>query len=69
MFKSSTDKIAKSVIDSYNFEKISDLTKEQFTEILSKSMCELVNSSDFIKEIDKKLGQEMKMSMRAREIR
>ncbi|MEY8000837.1 hypothetical protein AB8U03_11635 [Clostridium sp. Mt-5] len=31
-----TDKIVNSVLDSYNFEEVSDLTKEQFSEILSR---------------------------------
>ncbi|MFL0195403.1 hypothetical protein ACJDU8_07460 [Clostridium sp. WILCCON 0269] len=33
---SKTDKIIDSVLNSYDFERISDLTKEQFSEILSK---------------------------------
>lgn len=36
VMSSKTDKIIDSVLDSYDFERISDLTKEQFSEILSK---------------------------------
>lgn len=36
VMSSKTDKIIDSVLNSYDFERISDLTKEQFSEILSK---------------------------------
>ncbi|WP_368488313.1 hypothetical protein [Clostridium sp. BJN0013] len=43
---SRTDKIVDSVLDSYDFEKVSDLTKEQFSEILSKIFNKSLADSD-----------------------
>lgn len=36
IMSSRNDKIINSVLNSYDFERVSDLTKEQFAEILSK---------------------------------
>lgn len=55
MFQSSTDRVVKSVVDSFEFDKVSDLTKEQFTELLSQSIHQAINNSDYFREIRDKL--------------
>lgn len=45
IFNKSISKIVSSVADDYNFEKVSDLTKTEFVEMLSKV---LVNAASII---------------------
>jgi len=56
MLQRTIDETIKSVSDTYDYEKVSDLTKEQFTELLSKSIYEVVNSRDFIDSIGNQLA-------------
>lgn len=69
MFQSSTDRVVKSVVDSFEFDKVSDLTKEQFTELLSQSIHQAINNSDYFKEIQKQSEALLKNALRAKGIR
>lgn len=49
--KSITDSLVKSVTSSVKFDKVSDLTKEQFNEILSSTFYEFLTNKDCVEEI------------------
>lgn len=60
MLDSSINNAVKSVVDSVDFNKVSDLTKEQFSQILSKSIYKSITSSDFITKISRELAFKIK---------
>ena len=60
MFPNSISSIVKSVTDSYDFNKVSDLTKEQFTEILTNSIYECITSSDYTKFVSEQLVEQIR---------
>lgn len=43
------------VANTYSFEKVSDLSKEEFVKLLSQSIEKVICSSDFISHIDNSL--------------
>jgi len=47
---SKNDKIINSVLNSYDFERVSDLTKEQFSEILSKIFNDSLKDSNLTRK-------------------
>ncbi len=62
IMSSKTNKIIDSILNSYDFEKVSDLTKEQFSEILS----EIFNESTTDSTLDKKTSKSRHHSHRHR---
>lgn len=50
------DTTVNSVINSIDFEKVSDLSKEQLAEIISKSIYKTITSSDFTDKISNELA-------------
>lgn len=64
MLKNSIDDAVNSAVSSIGFEKVSDLTKEQFSEILSKSIYDAITSRDYFKEISQQLASQARLEMR-----
>ncbi|MEY8762999.1 MULTISPECIES: hypothetical protein [Clostridium] len=64
MLRNSINKAVQSVVSSFKFKKVSDLTKKQFTEILSKSIYEAITDKDYIKEIYQQLPAQIQLEMR-----
>lgn len=64
MLKNSIDKAVRSVVDAVKFEKVSDLTKKQFTDILAKSIYKAVTNKDYIKEIYQQLPTQIQLEIR-----
>lgn len=54
--ENSVHRIVKSVVDSIGVEKASDLTKEQLSEIISKSIYEVLTSKDFSDQVSNDLA-------------
>ncbi|CAB1262718.1 hypothetical protein ACFHWD_15900 [Clostridium sp. MT-14] len=66
MLKSSINKAVSSVVSSVEFEKVSDLTKKQFTKILSEAIYEAITNKDYIKEIYQQLPTQIQLEIRAK---
>ncbi|MGX7745832.1 hypothetical protein [Rhodopseudomonas parapalustris] len=57
MFSSTIEENVKLAVDSVSFEKVSDLSKEQFTEILTYSLQRIFESPDFSRHVVEELGR------------
>ena len=44
------------VVNTFSFEKVSDLSKEEFIMLLSQSIEKVICSSDFINQVEKDLA-------------
>ncbi len=64
MFKSSIDDAVNSVVKSVNFEKVSDLTKDEFSKILSDSIYSAITSKEYFKEISSQLVSQIQLERR-----
>ena len=54
--ENSVHRIVKSVVDSIGVEKAADLTKDQLSELISKSVYEVMASQDFISHVSNALA-------------
>lgn len=59
MGKYAVTSIVSDVLDDVNFNTVSDLTKEQFIEILSTSIYKSITSDYFVDHIDEALAKKL----------
>lgn len=50
MFSSDIERCVHDAVNSVRFEKVADLSKEQFEQILSEAICSVLNSDSFAEQ-------------------
>ena len=60
MFSSDIERCVHDAVNSVSFEKVSDLSKEQFEHILSQAICSALSSDSMVEQISNESALRMK---------